>query len=148
MTGQASRFHSRRNSLSGIMSKFERKDYVGGDRGESAELGSRIIVRSSIFGHGVCYEARNEVFIYHSPIGSSAGKALEQLKAFSINLSESQMETNQTCKSLLKCKCRRCSSGIFKRTTEPLGPKGLQVPFILHYAIKLRGVKLEWDFHW
>lgn len=75
-------------------------------------LGSRIVVRSSIFGHCMCYVTRNEVFIYHSPIRSSANKELELLKAFSINLSESQMETNQTCKSLLKCKCR-CVPGLF-----------------------------------
>lgn len=111
-------------------------------------LGFRIIVRSSIFGHRACYVARHEVFIYHSPIVSSAAKTLELLKAFSINLSESQMETNQTCKSLLKCKCRQCPSVLFKRATEALGPKVLRVPFILHYAMKLRGVKLEWEFHW
>lgn len=109
-------------------------------------LGSRIIVRSSIFGQ-VCYVTRNEVFIYHSPTGSSDGKVLELLKAFSINLSESPAETNQTCKSLLKCKCR-CSSVIFKRATEPLGPKVLRVPFILHYVTELRCAKLEWDFRW
>lgn len=110
-------------------------------------LGSRIIVKNSIFGHRVCYVTRNEVFIYHSPIGSSTDKVEpELLKAFSINLSESHMETNQTFRSLLKCKCRQCSSVIFIRATDPLGPEVLRVPFILHNAMKLRGVKLEWDF--
>lgn len=147
ITGQASRFNSRRNSLSGIMSKFESKDYIGVDRGDSAN-GLQNHRQELYFGHRVCYVTQNEVFIYHSTIGSSVDKVLELLRAFSINLSESQMETNQTCKSLLKCKCRQCFSVIFKRTTEPLGPKVLQVPFILHYAMKQRGRKLEWKFHW
>lgn len=36
ITGQASRFNSRRNSLSGIISKFESKEYMGVHRGDSA----------------------------------------------------------------------------------------------------------------
>lgn len=36
ITGQASTFNSRKNSLSQITSKFESKDYMGVDRGDSA----------------------------------------------------------------------------------------------------------------
>lgn len=36
VTGHASRFNSRRNFLSGIMSKFKKEDYIGVDRGDSA----------------------------------------------------------------------------------------------------------------